>query len=109
MVLSEALHQLREDYLAGKDMLGPIWMYDEAITRICGDNPELIQRAAKALDEATPHPPGSSCGYFGTWIDGAQEANDDGEWRLEYHYDRKRAEIAGVIGRAMMWAIAEAA
>lgn len=89
---SEALGELRNRFLGGKHRLGEIFMHTEALEEIAGENEALLGEVSRLLDQATPG------GNFHVWLDGGR-LTDEG---FVYFYDRKPAEVAGVIGKALL-------
>lgn len=100
--LSKLLQRMREDFLAGKHRMGQLYFHNEALADHC-DDPKTVAAAIKLLDESSPG------GNFHIFIDGGQMLDTGDAIDFVYRYDRRPAEIAAVIGKAIIRAKAMAA
>lgn len=90
--MTRSLHQTlvtaRALFLEGKHRAFGMVMLPDLLSDAAHGDENLADKALETLDECTPHP-----WTFGMFIDGAK---GDGS----FGYDRTKAEIAAVFGRA---------
>jgi hypothetical protein len=96
MELSDALMELRSGYLDGKHRLPlsescSVYLYDQAMAEVELDKAAMLE-VLRLLDACSPG------GNFHIWLDGGR-LTDDG---FVYDYNRRPAEVAAVIGRAIL-------
>ena len=97
MALSDALRQMRDDYLEGKDRCAGMYFHDEAVSRISGGDEALIGLMLEALDAATPG------GNFHIWIDCGEAVMSGDQAGFVYaDHQRKPSEVSAVLGKAIL-------